>query len=84
MMNFIKNGCKKIVVIREAWENNEFLVTSPVLPVPVSISGLYISRSTTNCYMVSLDPGTGVYIIVIAIVAVSILYAVIRWWRWFR
>ncbi len=34
--------------------------------------------------MVSLDPATGVYIIVIAIVAVSILYAVIRWWRWFR
>jgi len=34
--------------------------------------------------MVSLSIATGVYIVIIAIIATSIIYAILRWWRWKR
>ena len=34
--------------------------------------------------MASLDVGTGLSIVVIAIIVISIFYALIRWWRWHR
>jgi hypothetical protein len=34
--------------------------------------------------MVSLSIATGVYIVIITIIAISIMYAILRWWRWTR
>jgi len=31
--------------------------------------------------MASLDVGTGVNIVVIAIITIAIIYAIVRWWR---
>ena len=45
---------------------------------------IYISISAGTKDMVVPDAGTGIYIVVIAIIAICIIYAIIRWWRWHR
>jgi len=34
--------------------------------------------------MIPLDIGTGILIVVVAIIAICVIYASIRWWRWHR
>jgi|WetSurMetagenome_2_1015567.scaffolds.fasta_scaffold131400_1 hypothetical protein len=34
--------------------------------------------------MASFDAGTGILIVVVAIIAISFVYAIVRWWRWHR
>jgi hypothetical protein len=49
------------------------------------MEGLCISGEKAGIqHMVLLDIGTGIYIVVVAIISICVMYAIIRWWRWNR